>query len=377
LTRIELGDAPLSEPAQDLLDMASNARALAKFVDKVKLPFTIGIYGSWGEGKTSFAQFFLHYLADLPDWHEVQVIKFSAWPYVTADAIWRALLDKIARQVYLGTNSLDPENKEASASTLRERIHRFMQAEVLTLRAASASSRREQYERLRKRFDRSAMLANRTFGEPSANVSALASLVLEAAATMTPGVGPIRRLLGIGDASVRSIASGDQATVHYVVESVEELRDDLRQLFTDMAENTAKLVILIDDLDRCMPQVALDFLETVKVFFFESAGVEAKCLFLVAVDEDLIGRGLRIRIGDTPNMNAEEEARMYLEKIVQLRAPVPSSDAGRVHQLVSAGFPEWTLTTDIIDVGLGRNPRRVKQQCCLMSYGFQARGLTE
>ena len=130
---------------------------------------------------------------------------------------------------------------------------------------------------------------------------------------------------------------------------------------------------MLDDLDRCLPNVALDFLETIKVFFFESHGVNAPCLFIVAVDEGLIGRGLRMRIGEEPDVNTSEEARMYLEKIVQLRVPVPSPDDDRVHELVSASSPEWACATDLIGAGLGRNPRRIKQQCNLMAYRFMAR----
>jgi hypothetical protein len=376
MTSYELGDAPLSEPEQDLLQMAPHAKTLAGFLDHVQLPFTLGIYGAWGEGKTTFSHLLWRYLSERPAWKKSHLIEFSAWPYVTADAIWRALLDMIARHICGQSPEPVELHSEAPARSLYERIQSFLQTNVVTLRADPVDANRDRYERLRRRFDHSAALANRTIGDPAvgANLSALAGLVLDAAATVSPGVGPLRRLLGTGESSVRALLTGEQATAPQVVTSVEEMRSDLRDLFRESAgSDPEKLVILLDDLDRCLPQVALDFLETIKVFFFESAGVNAPCLFLLAVDEELVGRAIRMRTGSETDIDADEEARMYLEKIVQLRVPVPNPDDRQIHRLVSAGFPEWTLTTDIIGAGIGRNPRRIKQQCNLMSYGFQAR----
>ena len=53
-----------------------------------------------GSGKTTFANLLVHYLRRQSGWSELGYIPFSAWPYVTADAIWRALLERIAREVY-------------------------------------------------------------------------------------------------------------------------------------------------------------------------------------------------------------------------------------------------------------------------------------
>jgi len=378
VTGYELGDKPLEKPSQDLLEMAPFARTLAGILTGVQLPVTIGIYGEWGEGKTTLARLLVHYVRKQPGWDNLQFIDFSTWPYVTADAIWRALLDKIARRVYGQPDRPEDPPSEGTGPTLRGNIRQYLRTDALTLRAAPVDPRKQRYERLRMRFDQSAALANRTVGDPaaSANLSALASLVLDAAATVSPGIGPLKRIFEPKESSVRGILPGERPAAPEVVASVEELRQDLRDLFRDSAQDGAKLVILLDDLDRCLPQVALDFLETIKVFFFESVDVAAPFLFLVAVDENLVGRGLQMRIGPTPGVDSEREARMYLEKIVQFGMPVPSPSDKQVHHLISVSFPEWAQAADLIAVGIGRNPRRIKQQCNLMAYGYQAREAT-
>jgi Cdc6-like AAA superfamily ATPase len=374
VTGYDLGDKPLEEPSQDLLEMAPFAETLAGVLAGVQLPVTIGIYGEWGEGKTTLAHLLVHYLRKRSDWDNLQFINFSTWPYVTADAIWRALLDQIARHVYGQSDMSEDKPSETTDPTIHGNIRRYLRTGVLTLRAKPVNPRKQRYEQLRMRFDRSAALANRTMGDSAgANLSALAGLVLDAAATVSPVIGPLKRIFEPKESAIRSILPGERPAAPEVVASVEELRQDLRDLFRDSAQDGAKLVILLDDLDRCLPQVALDFLETIKVFFFESVDVEAPFLFLVAVDENLVGRGLQMRIGAAPGVDSGHEARMYLEKIVQFGMPVPSPSEKQVHHLISASFPEWAQSADLIAVGLGRNPRRIKQQCNLMAYGYKAR----
>ena len=91
------------------------------------------------------------------------------------------------------------------------------------------------------------------------------------------------------------------------------------------------LVFLVDDLDRCLPDKAVEVLEAVKLFL-EVEG----CAFVLALDEEVIERGIAHRYRDyslqgkegmTPITGAE-----YLEKLVHLpvRLPRPTGIAAQV-----------------------------------------------
>src|SRR4030095_33925 len=74
------------------------------------------------------------------------------------------------------------------------------------------------------------------------------------------------------------------------LDSIQKLKDALKTLFGVRAKD--KLVfVLVDDLDRCLPDVALDLLEAIKIFF-----EEVDFIFIVAADENLIGQGLKMRL---------------------------------------------------------------------------------
>lgn len=95
-------DLPASNPDDDLLDMTAYTEVLAQFILQVDPPFTVGIYGEWGAGKTSFVRFLetsLHTLSK-PLNERIKFISFTAWPHKTADELWRALILKIAQELY-------------------------------------------------------------------------------------------------------------------------------------------------------------------------------------------------------------------------------------------------------------------------------------
>ena len=51
---MSLLDQPLNDPCHDQLGFNTHADALANFIaEEERIPFTIGIYGPWGSGKTT------------------------------------------------------------------------------------------------------------------------------------------------------------------------------------------------------------------------------------------------------------------------------------------------------------------------------------
>ena len=81
-------------PAEvDRLNRSHYVNALAALIthERTEVPLTIGIYGEWGTGKSSF----MRQLEGLLK-RRHQVISFNAWRYHKAEEIWTALVESIA-----------------------------------------------------------------------------------------------------------------------------------------------------------------------------------------------------------------------------------------------------------------------------------------
>jgi len=84
--------------------------------------------------------------------------------------------------------------------------------------------------------------------------------------------------------------------------------------------NKKKLVIFIDDLDRCTPSTALKLLEGIKVYLNLK-----NCVVVFGMDQRQIERAL-IKALELESENGEHQAREYLEKICQdiYHLPLPN-----------------------------------------------------
>jgi predicted KAP-like P-loop ATPase len=81
-----------------------------------------------------------------------------------------------------------------------------------------------------------------------------------------------------------------------------------------------QLVVLIDDLDRCLPETAIETLEAIRLFVFME-----NTAFVVAADEAMIEYAVRKHFPDLPDSSGPRDyARNYLEKLIQVPFRIPA-----------------------------------------------------
>ena len=78
-----------------------------------------------------------------------------------------------------------------------------------------------------------------------------------------------------------------------------------------------KLIVAIDDLDRCLPENVLEVLEAIKLFIDFS-----NTFFMIALDSNIIQQGLNMRYAHNEFQNIS--AKDYCEKMIDLSFNIPA-----------------------------------------------------
>lgn len=119
---------------------------------------------------------------------------------------------------------------------------------------------------------------------------------------------------------VRSTSDAPEAA-----RGLEQFRSEFAELLrSEELAHVHAVVVLVDDLDRCLPATVVDSLEAMRLFLDVP-----KMSFVIAADEDRVADAIRTRFStiEVPpeeSEDAEDPARLYLHKIVQTAFPLPA-----------------------------------------------------
>jgi len=115
--------------------------------------------------------------------------------------------------------------------------------------------------------------------------------------------------------ALKKIKKGDKST-HINIR-------DFHKQFSELIELSEinKLVVFIDDLDRCTPNTIIETLEAIRLFLYAKNSV-----FILAADERLVKYAVTRKYPDIPGMHSSI-SRDYLEKLIQF--PITVTPLGR------------------------------------------------
>lgn len=140
------------------------------------------------------------------------------------------------------------------------------------------------------------------------------------------------------------------------------IREHLHQTIKCLLpEDGARVVIFIDDLDRCNPKAAMRLLEGLKIYMSIP-----HCVFVLGMNERILVDAIREEISAPKDISPEElklRASHYLEKICTdiYRLPLPSSPSLLLGQWLQESEHKHSLQLAIGRIAcLPPNPRRLK-----------------
>lgn len=265
--------------------------------DKADASLVIGLFGEWGSGKSNLLQL-VHEAFENEGESEVDasapivVIPFNPWRYEKEEHLLVPLLKTMQRE------TLRYDEKHQS------RLEKLGWSKESPKRIA------------------------RFFG-----VSALAFAKALKVSGEIPGAGSAE--FSFSDFIEKGAeAFGGKAIPPSLLDTLESYYFEFEQKLRGITagEKPIHLLFLIDDLDRCLPEKAVEMLESIKLFL----DVEG-CAFVLAVDDEVVERGIIHRYRDyifqggnanKPLPQMPITGTEYLEKIIQLpfRLPLPAKD---------------------------------------------------
>ncbi len=268
-----------SETNTDLLDFDYLIEITKDIILNDELsPSSIGIYGDWGSGKSSLMEMII---ADLSKDPNILCLKFNGWLFEGYEDAKSALIGTILDKI--------KENK-----TLESKAKKVL-------------------KRLYKNID--------FFKLASKGVKYGLDFLV------TGGIGTIaditlQTVLEKAKDKAKDIKEEDIREVMSSTFSSSEIRNNLKSFQQDFAEllkdtKIKKLVVFIDELDRCNPDTILETLEAIRLFLFTDG-----TSFIIGADERQIMYAVRTKFPEIKG-NQIDIGKEYLEKMIQYPIKIP------------------------------------------------------
>ena len=277
-----------NETKVDLLNNEAIATTIIGLLrEKPDSPVTIGVHGDWGAGKSSVLEMIE---AGISDQTDVLCLKFNGWRFQGFEDAKIALIEGIVTGLV--------EKRPALTKATDAVMDVFNRLDWLKI-AKNAGG-----------LAMTAFTGIPTPDQIGAIVGGLETIISNPVQLAT------KENLSSAIEGVKGVLK-PSGTKH-----VPEEIDGFRKAFDNLLEKAGvdQLVVLIDDLDRCLPDTAIETLEAIRLFVFTS-----RTAFVVAADEAMIEYAVRKHFPDLPDTTGPRDyARNYLEKLIQIPFRIPA-----------------------------------------------------
>jgi len=300
---------PDNETDRDFLNFEGVADTIAEMIVRADgRPISIGVSGAWGVGKSSMIQLTRASLSKQQPMESPErylFVEFNAWLYQGYDDARAALLEVIASRL-----EAEAAKRQTGVDKAREflgRVKWFRLAKLLALPAASVA------------------LGLPPIGLPG-----------EVAALVKDGVaaGIDEQDLEEAGAVASTVAATGRAMLVPRLEpspprEIQALRDSFE---TVLEEIGVTLVVLIDDLDRCLPDTTISTLEAIRLFLFLE-----NTAFVIAADDSMIKHAVKKHFG---GLEDDTLVTNYFDKLIQIPIRVPALGTQEVRAYMMMLFIE-------------------------------------
>ncbi|MCC6428362.1 MAG: ATPase [Phycisphaerales bacterium] len=255
-------------------------------------PVSVGVAGAWGVGKSSMIRLIRRSVEkSQPEegggYPSVIVVEFNAWLYQGYDDARSALMDVIA-----GTLADEAKKRQKGIDKAKALLKRLNWLRLARLTATTAASL--------------------GLGVPPVGVIGDVVALVKDTVSKGPDKDTLTRA-GELAGQVREEAEGllRPAEERTAPKEIQAIRDDFQATLEELG---VTLVVLIDDLDRCLPETTISTLEAIRLFLFLK-----RTAFVIAADDQMIKHAVRKHFEGVD----EELVGNYFDKLIQVPIRVP------------------------------------------------------
>ncbi|MEK8121664.1 P-loop NTPase fold protein [Methylocystis sp. IM4] len=298
-----------NETDRDFLNFSGVADTIAEIIVQAQdRPISIGVSGSWGIGKSSMIKLIQASLGARPrkdGEREFVFVEFNAWLYQGYDDARAALIDVIASR--LEKEAKAREKAVDKAKALLKRVNWLRAAKLFAGPAAAMAMG----------LPPTGLIGDLwSFGQRASSGGVDAKLVEDAK----------------GKAGEIAEAAGGLLNPKEETSPPKEIQA-LRDTFEETLEELGiTLVVLIDDLDRCLPETTISTLEAIRLFLFLK-----NTAFVIAADNDMIKHAVRRHFEGAPD---DLLVTSYFDKLIQVPIRVPPLGTQEVRAYMMLLFVE-------------------------------------
>ena len=298
------------ETGVDLLYYEAIAKTIVKLVRSTpETPVTIGVHGDWGAGKSSVLKMAAGGFAAEK---RVHCLWFNGWTFEGFE-----------------------DAKIVVIETIVDELRRARPTSAKVAEAAKKVLKRVDWLKLAKKaggFVFTATTGIPTFDQVRDFLHGATALLAKP-----------QEHLSLND--LKSVVEDAKDYIKDVKEEADHLPDQIhafRKEFKELvdAADIDQLVVIVDDLDRCLPQTAVATLEAIRLFLF----VE-RTAFVIGADELMIEYAVREHFPELPPSSGPMPyARNYLEKLIQVPFRIPALGLAETRVYVTLLLAEAALS---------------------------------
>jgi predicted KAP-like P-loop ATPase len=306
---------PDNETERDFLNFSGVADTVAEIIVQARgRPISIGVSGAWGIGKSSMIKLTRSAIAarEKKDGASKYVfVEFNAWLYQGYDDARAALMDVIADKL-----EKEAESRHTAldkVKSLAKRIKWLRAAKLAATSAVSVYLGVPPVGTIGEVFDLGKRVWSEGFGKDTADAAkkTAADVAKEGSELLKP----------------KEDTSPPK--------EIQALRDAFEQTLEELG---ITLVVLIDDLDRCLPETTISTLEAIRLFLFLK-----NTAFVIAADNDMIKHAVRKHfVGVSDDLLVTN----YFDKLIQVPIRVPQLGTQEVRAYMMLLFVDNSDLTD-------------------------------